>query len=69
MPCFHHGYQALAAAVLRQAVLDLRDPRVSAHVRESARTFLEGAGSLDLWAGLAGLSPEAIASRCPQPRG
>jgi len=57
------AYQKLAVAVLRQAVLDSHDRRLAAHLREGAAAFLQGAAPLDLWAGLADLSPSLIRQR------
>ena len=59
----HAAYQALAAAVLRQAVLDSRDVRLSREARERAAAFLSGGGTLELWADLVQLPPALIRDR------
>lgn len=51
------GEQALAGAVIRQAVLDARSRRRTE--REAAAAFLASA-ALDFWAHVAGLPPETV---------
>lgn len=51
-------HQLVAAAVIRQALYDLRDPRK--HVRETAARFISGeSAALDAWCGVLGL-PTAL---------
>ena len=51
-------HRAIAAGVLHQAIVDLRDPRVT--IRLSAVEFLKGSQGLFAWAGVAGLEPGVV---------
>jgi hypothetical protein len=55
------AHQELAAAVVHQAVVDLRD--ASPSVRASAVAFLAGSNSLAGWCSVAGLSADVVAAR------
>jgi hypothetical protein len=55
------AHQELAAAVLHQAVIDLRDPRVT--VRQSAAVFLAGSEGFRGWCSVAGLEPEVVVAQ------
>jgi hypothetical protein len=51
-----YGAQALAVAVLKQAVHDARNRSLPPAMREDARRFLAGGPELDYWCAGAGLS-------------
>jgi hypothetical protein len=54
------GYEGLAAAVVKQAVVDLRS--VCPHDQASARRFFRNRGGmLELWCGLANIDHETVA--------
>jgi hypothetical protein len=55
------AHQELAAAVIRQALTDLRDPRAS--VRGSATVFLAGNDAMRWWCEVAGLEPDEVVGR------
>lgn len=52
------GHQELAAAVLHQAIVDLRDSKPQ--VRESAAMFLAGSDGFIRWCSVAGLEPDVV---------
>ena len=52
------AHQELAAAVVHQAVIDLRD--ASPSVRASAVAFLAGSEGLASWCSVAGLRPDVV---------
>ena len=58
------AHQALAATVIRQALLDATNPCATSGVRAGARAFLAGSPMLRLWCGVAGLDPGLVLSRC-----
>jgi hypothetical protein len=55
------AHQELAAAVVHQAMLDLRV--ASPRVRASAVAFLEGSDGLAGWCSVAGLNPGVVVAR------
>jgi hypothetical protein len=55
------AHQELAAAVVHQAVVDLRD--ASPSVRASAVAFLAGSDGLAGWCSVAGLNADVVAAR------
>jgi hypothetical protein len=50
----------LAAAVIRQAVLDATSESINRLERERARSFLAGSDSLRAWCGVAGLPADVV---------
>jgi hypothetical protein len=55
--------QRLAAAVLRRAVNDARNPKLPEGERRGATAFLLGTAAFDFWASVAGISPGAVQDR------
>jgi hypothetical protein len=54
------AHQALAAAVIRQALVDAADPQSSERHRASARAFLAGSTMLRQWCLVAGLDLDCV---------
>ena len=57
------AHQELAAAVIRQALLDAANPDAAERVRAGAQAFLAGSPMLRLWCGVAGLDPRLVRAR------
>ncbi len=60
------AHQELAAAVIRQALLDANNPAAATHVRAGARAFLAGSPMLRQWCSVAGLDPGLVLAKCPK---
>jgi hypothetical protein len=58
------AHQELAAAVIRQALLDATNPDAPEDVRAGARDFLAGSPMLHQWCSVAGLDPRLVLTRC-----
>jgi hypothetical protein len=54
------AHQELAAAVIRQAVVDAANPQSSVRLRANARTFLAGSPMLRHWCIVAGLDLSCV---------
>jgi hypothetical protein len=58
------AHRELAAAVIRQAILDAGDPAAPAPLRDGARRFLAGSPMLRQWCTVAGIDLAVLQAKC-----